>query len=145
AISCYSSRRDSNKRWQQDASRCDECARVFQGFSDLRSILACTAGIVRTAAALPADHRRDLVNQFVRLKFRAEFFRNGSNQCNVSIFCTREKNWAAEFWLKCVHDCLEQFRTGICHACNTAMLESLADKRRRSERTDAVAQVWRRI
>src|SRR4029077_3452706 len=104
------------------------------------SILACTAGVVRTAAALPADDWRDLLNQFVRLKFRGEFFWNGSNQCNASIFCTREKNWTAEFRLQRVHDCLQQFSVRLRHFGDAEIFASLRREQLRRDLSSPASQ-----
>ena len=70
---------------------------------------------LRTPTAFSADDRRDLLDQFVRLKLRSEFFRDYGDYCNVSVFCAREENWAVEFRLQRVHDSLQQFSIGIWH------------------------------
>src|SRR6266704_5475723 len=76
-------------------------SRSCQRFRDLARVFASALRAFRTPAAFSAHDWRDLLDEFVRLKFRGEFFRNRSDQCNASLSCAREKNWAVEFWLKC--------------------------------------------
>src|SRR5205085_3834666 len=90
----------------------EKLLRFRQRFVDLTCFFPSALCTLRTPSTFTADNRGDLLDQLVRLKFRGEFFRNGSDYRNVSIFCTREEHWAAEFRFQRVDHSFQEFSIG---------------------------------
>ena len=55
-------------------------------------VLAAAAGVVRLAAALAADNRRDLLDDFSGLNFRGELGRDRGDQRNTAAMRTAAEN-----------------------------------------------------
>src|SRR5206468_9848818 len=99
-------RRRPTGPWLHSPTLAQKFARFRKRLVNFARVFASALRALRTSAAFSIYDRRDLLNQLVLLKLRSEFFRNHSEQCNVSVFCACDKNWAIEFWLKCVRDSL---------------------------------------
>src|SRR5205085_10838588 len=71
-------------------------AHASKRFIDLARVFARTLRVVRSATALSADDRRDLLDQLVRLELRCQLFRHGGDQRDAALKCTRQKDRSAE-------------------------------------------------
>src|SRR6266487_2652879 len=90
-------------------------SRLIESLVDFGNIFARAARAFRAPAAFAADDRRDLLNQFIGFNFRGEFFRDGRDQCDISILRARKKDWTSKFWLKRIGNRLKQVSIATLH------------------------------
>src|SRR5439155_10062230 len=79
-------------------------------------------------AAFAANDRRELLNNFVRLKFRSQLLRNNCDQRDVSVLRSRQNDWAIKLLLQCIGNGLQQFSVGVRNADHAYLLTDLGQR-----------------
>src|SRR6266481_1983606 len=100
-------------------------SRLIESLVDLGNIFARAARAFWTPAAFATNDWRDLLNQFIRLDLRRQFFRNGRDQGNISILRARKKDWTSKFWLKRIGNRLKQVSIATLHFRNAEIFSSV--------------------
>src|SRR6266567_3272283 len=90
-------------------------SRLIESLVDLGNIFARAARAFWTPAAFATNDWRDLLNQFIRLDLRRQFFRNCCDQRHRSICGAHEENRSADLWFERVGHGLQQFAVSLLY------------------------------